>query len=185
MFTNFGEFIHWQFWAHIESWSMLWRGAMITVKNTSWWKKSYCKPKGVLCLTGDDLLVKWCTWENNGLCSRSAGSSIQCFRIYPIQWGAGVQSSTASLVHQCSSRSQVDFPSRFSGNLPEAALVVWHWWGKSHHQKCHQSVSHKKGVSQKGLFQGTLCRCFFLFAMVDVNVSKVNAGGSQILRHLP
>lgn len=100
---------HWQFWAHIGSWAMLWRRAMIMFRNTSWWKNSYCKPKGVLCLTGDDLLLKWCTWENNGLCRRSAGSSIQYFRIYPIQWGAGVRTSTASLVHQCSSPSQVDF----------------------------------------------------------------------------
>ena len=36
-------------------------------------------------------------------------------------------------------------------------------------------------VSQKGRFQGTLR--LSLLAMVDVNVSKVNVGGSQILRH--
>lgn len=130
---NLESLFHWQFWAHIGSWAMLWRRAMIMVGNASWWNKFYCKPKGVLCLTGDDLLrwsgapekITGCVADRLGFgapfrkrrlstaskphLQHLIGSSIQCFRIYPIQWGAGVQSSTASLVHQCSSPSQVDF----------------------------------------------------------------------------
>lgn len=135
---------HWQFWAHIGSWAMLWRRAMIRVRNTS------APEKITGCVAYPERDAK------HGF--KAPPAALDRI-IYPML--QDLPNPVRCIIGSSVFFSEPGrFPSRFSGHLPEAALVVWHWCGKSHHQNAIK-VFHTMGVSQKGSFKGHDYFCFW------------------------